>query len=167
MALGRQRFCPIPPDDFPPRRPDWFLKAPRWKLYKAMEFDQFIHQVRERARLRSSQAATNATFAALSSLTERLCPNQLARLVAAVPGVFGRVLTAPVSRPPKAGFDSFCQELADREQTDVPVAVFHARCVIDALRAVLGPAEIDALASALTRDFAPLFRALTPQARAA
>ena len=123
-----------------------------------MEYDLFIQQVRTRARVRSTPAAVAATRATLTTLAERVGATQMEPLHLAFPAVFQQVLTEATQTEPKPfTFDSFCQRLADREQTDVPAAVFHARCVIDTLR-VIAPQEVEVLAQSLPRDFAPLFR---------
>jgi uncharacterized protein (DUF2267 family) len=123
-----------------------------------MEYDLFIQQVRTRARLRSTPAAVAAARATLSTLAERLGSAPLNPLRLCLPDVFDRLQVDQAQPEPKLfSFDSFCQRLADHEQTDVPASVFHARCVIETLRAK-APHEVDALAEALPRDFVPLFR---------
>jgi uncharacterized protein (DUF2267 family) len=133
-----------------------------------MEYNQFVHQVQTRARLRSATDAITATRATLQTLAERVGASQLAPFSQVLPAVFGAALAdVPVGPAKPFSFDNFCQRLADREQADVPVAVFHARCVVETLRGAGLDERVAALAAGLTPDYAPLFRTLTDRRAAA
>jgi uncharacterized protein (DUF2267 family) len=133
-----------------------------------MEYNQFVHQVQTRARLRTANDAITATRATLQTLAERVGASQLAPFSQVLPAVFGAALAdVPVGPAKPFSFDSFCQRLADREQADVPVAVFHARCVVETLRGAGLDERVAALAAGLTPDYAPLFRTLTDRRAAA
>lgn len=124
-----------------------------------MSEDPILQNVRRRAGLPSTDAAWAAVQATFHTLGERLADAGAALLWQSLPATMAEGLQreAPPPRQPFS-FDEFCQRLADREGTDVPVAVFHARTVLQVVRESLqDPHEFDRLATLLSNDFAPLF----------
>ena len=133
-----------------------------------------VQNIRRRAGLTSEDEAQSALQATLQTLAQRLSPESVDHLRSMLPASLAELLEREGGEADVAGrshsssFDDFCQRLADREGTDVPVAVFHARSVLLELRELPGAAgEFDRIAAELPNDFAPLFWPLAGAATAA
>ena len=121
--------------------------------------DPHLQNVRRRAGLPTAAAAVEAIRSTLHTLAERLPADDALRLWQVLPPGFAEIVSPePPSSTGAFSFDEFCQRLADREQADVPVAVFHARTVLQVLReATPELPDWQAIPTHLTNDFAPLF----------
>src|SRR5205809_505277 len=103
-----------------------------------MEHDQFIGQVQQRARLASRGEAEKAMRATLETLAERLTPEIAAKLAAQLPSEIGRHLTG---QPPfeRLTLDEFFKHVSQRENIEIPDAVFHARAVVEVMEEAVAP----------------------------
>ena len=137
--------------------------------YHMMIDDPIVLAIRRRAGLASLMEAEKALGATLETLLERLPLSLREQLLFALPPTVAERFSLPqVESNQPFSFDEFCQRLADREGTDVPVAVFHARCVLHVLSESLATADVlERVATHLTNDFAPLFWQATGTASAA
>jgi uncharacterized protein (DUF2267 family) len=96
-----------------------------------MQFEEFVGQVQQRARLGSQGETMRAICATLETLGERLFDGQAGHLAAQLPpGVNAYLRLA--KRPEKFGLEEFFQRVSEREGVgvDTPQAVHHARAVI-------------------------------------
>jgi uncharacterized protein (DUF2267 family) len=125
---------------------------------KAMRYDEFIGQVRQRARLASREEAERATRATLETLAYRLQGNEVKQLAAQLPGELELYM-----QPAFGGagdtydVDEFFRRVAMREGVNVADASFHARVVTGLLSEIVTMGEIEDVRAQLPPDFAKLF----------
>ncbi len=123
-----------------------------------MKYEEFIGQVRHRARLASPNDAEKATKATLETLAGRLAGNEAQQLAAQLPPQLAEYL-----QPFYAGIgdryslDEFFRRISEREGVDVSEATFHARVVCGLLSEVVSVGEIEDVRAQLPPDFAKLF----------
>jgi uncharacterized protein (DUF2267 family) len=123
-----------------------------------MNYDHFVNQVQHRAHLSSNGEAVAAIRATLETLGERLAGGESKDLAAQLPREIGYYLlqrTGGVSQ--RFGFDEFCWRVAQREDMDLPKAVFHTRAVMDVVRDAVSSGEIQDVMQQLPPEFRPLF----------
>ena len=123
-----------------------------------MKYEEFIGQVRRRARLNSHDEAVNATQATLETLAGRLQGNEAAQLAAQLPEPLSMYM-----QPPYAGIgddydlDEFFRRVSAREGVSEVEANFHARVVIGLLSEAVTMGEIADVKAQLPPDIAKLF----------
>jgi uncharacterized protein (DUF2267 family) len=123
-----------------------------------LRYDEFIGQVRHRARLGSHAEAERAIRATLETLAERLVGGEAHDLAAQLPPELALYL-----QPPDAGIgakltlDEFFALVSEREGVDLPDAAFHARVVIGLLTEAVSIGEIKDVRVQLPAAFAQLF----------
>jgi uncharacterized protein (DUF2267 family) len=121
-----------------------------------MEHDAFIGHVQQRAHLPSRGDAERATRATLETVARRLEGGLAENIAAQLPPEIGRHLT--VMEPyAKLSLDEFFVEVSIREGVDLPLAVHHARAVIETLDEALTGGGIAKMREQLPPEFAPLF----------
>lgn len=123
-----------------------------------MQYQDFIGQVQSRARLPSEQDAVRATRATLETLGERLVGGQADNAAAQLPPEIGRFLTDS-DHGQEFSSDEFLHRVSDREDLELPNAVFHARAVLDVLGEAISEGELEKIRAQLPDDFARLFEA--------
>lgn len=123
-----------------------------------MQFDDFLGQVQHRAHLPDTEAALRASRATLTTLSERLAGGEPADLAAQLPREFLDYVVAGGSGLGER-FDSneFFRRVSEREGTDLPVAVHHARVVLEVLGQAVSPGEIRKVRGQLPQDYQRLF----------
>ena len=125
-----------------------------------MKYDEFLGQVRHRARLGSRGEAECATRATLETLAERLVGGEAGDLAAQLPPELAHFL-----QPPDAGIgtkltlDKFFETVSMREGVELEEATFHARVVIGVLTEAVSQGEIQDVRVQLPAAFAQLFNA--------
>ena len=123
-----------------------------------MKYDEFLGQVRHRARLGSRGEAERATRATLETLAERLVDGEARDLAAQLPPELAHFL-----QPPDAGIgtkltlDEFFETVSMREGVELKKATFHARVVIGVLTEAISQGEIQDVRVQLPAAFAQLF----------
>ena len=123
-----------------------------------MKYEEFIAQVRHRARLASSDEAEIATRATFETLAGRLQGNEAAQLAAQLPQDIAMYL-----QPAYAGIgdsydlNEFFRRISEREGVELADATFHARVVCGLLSEAVSIGEIDDVRAQLPPDFAKLF----------
>ena len=123
-----------------------------------MKYDEFLGQVRHRARLGSRGEAERATRATLETLAERLVGGEARDLAAQLPPELAHFL-----QPPDAGIgtkltlDEFFETVSMREGVELKKATFHARVVIGVLTEAISQGEIQDVRVQLPAAFAQLF----------
>jgi uncharacterized protein (DUF2267 family) len=125
-----------------------------------MKHDEFVGQVKHRARLSSRGEAERATRATLETLAERLAGGEAKNLAAQLPQEIGEHLRREWSGVGER-FDlaEFFRRVSLREGVDLPAAVFHARAVIEVLSEAVSRGEIDDVRAQLPAEFDRLFEA--------
>lgn len=123
-----------------------------------MQYDEFVGEVQNRARLPSRGDAVSAIQATLETLAERIAPGEASDLAAQLPPQLGTFLR-DVDKTERFAVDEFFLRVAAKETADLPDAVHHARAVIDVLQEAVTPGEIDDLRAQLPDDYNPLFEA--------
>lgn len=122
-----------------------------------MQYDEFVGTVQHRARLASSGEAVQAIHATLATLGERLFGGEVDDVAAQLPGEIGFYLTQALEQeafPVK----EFFRRVAEREQADLPDAVYHARAVISVLLDAVSPGEIADMRAQLPSEYDQLFQ---------
>jgi uncharacterized protein (DUF2267 family) len=123
-----------------------------------MQYDAFVGEVQNRARLSSRGDAVRAIQATLETLAERISAGEASDLAAELPPELGTFLT-DVEATERCPVDDFFLRVAAKETADLPDAVHHARAVIEVLLESVTPGEMDDIRSQLPDDFGPLFEA--------
>ena len=123
-----------------------------------MKYDEFIGQVRHRARLGSHAEAERATRATLETLAERLAGGEAHDLAAQLPPELARSLEQPdAGIGAKLTLDEFFELVSEREGVDLPDATLHARVVLGVLTEAVSIGEIQDVRVQLPAAFAQLF----------
>ena len=123
-----------------------------------MKYDEFIAQVRHRARLSSHAEAERATRATLETLAERLAGGEAHDLASQLPRELANALQLPdAGIGAKLTLDEFFELVSEREGVDLPDAAFHARVVIGVLTEAVSQGEIKDVLVQLPAAFAQLF----------
>jgi uncharacterized protein (DUF2267 family) len=123
-----------------------------------MQYDEFVGEVQNRARLPSRGDTVRAIQATLETLAERISPGEASDLAAELPPELGTFLegTEATERFP---VDDFFLRVAAKEAADLPDAVHHARAVMEVLLESVTTGEMEDVRNQLPDDFAPLFEA--------
>ncbi len=123
-----------------------------------MKYEEFIAQVRKRARLATSQEAEKATKATLETIAGRLHGNEATQLAAQLPQDLALYL-----QPGYAGIgdsydlDEFFRRISEREEVALEEATFHARVVCGLLSEAVSVGEMNDVRAQLPSDFAKIF----------
>ena len=123
-----------------------------------MKYDEFIAQVRHRARLARTEEAERATRATLQTLAERLEIDEVKDLVSQLPQELALYMQSPTMGIAESfSLDEFFHRVSEREGIDLADATFHARIVTALLSEVVTIGEIEDVRAQLPTDFAKLF----------
>ncbi|WP_129113084.1 DUF2267 domain-containing protein [Halegenticoccus tardaugens] len=126
-----------------------------------MDFDQFLGQVQNRARLASSGEALRTARAVLTTLGERLPEGEATDLAGPLPMEIDRFLTEePESHAQRFGFDEFVARVVERErmsEDDRADAAYHAQLVVDVVSDVAPPGEMEDVRASLPEEYDRLF----------
>ena len=123
-----------------------------------MKYEEFIGQVRERARLASREEAEKATRATLETLVGRLQGNEAQQLAAQLPPELAHYMQlASAGIGDSYGLDEFFRRISMREGVEIQDASFHARVVTGLLSEIVTMGEIADVRAQLPPDFARLF----------
>lgn len=123
-----------------------------------MKYEEFIGQVRHRARLAGREDAIKAAQATLETLSERLEVREAEHLSAQLPTEL-----ATYMQPGHNGMDEsyqldeFFRRVSEREGVPIADANFHARVVIGLLCESVTMGQIQDVRAQLPADFAHLF----------
>ncbi len=123
-----------------------------------MQYDQFVGQVHNRGRFASDGDAMRAIHATLETLGERLFGGEADNLAAQLPPELGHYLREPAVSE-SFSLDEFFNRVALREGVDLPIAVYHARVVIEVLKEAVSPALMDKVLDQLPEEYDSVFKA--------
>lgn len=121
-----------------------------------MDYDTFIGEVQHRLELGSRGEAVRATRAVLTTLGERIGPDEAEDLAGPLPLEIDRYLTEAESGqqfPPR----TFIERVADRAGIAESDAAFYARAVIALVGDVVPASEMRDIRTQLPEDFEDLF----------
>jgi len=121
-----------------------------------MKFDDFTGKVQNKAKLATKDEALSAIRATLETLAERTAGDEAKNLAAQLPEEIGRFLKGS-QIVERFSLADFFDRVTEKEGVDKPVAVFHARAVIDVLQEAVSAGEITNLRSQLPDEWDPLF----------
>ena len=122
-----------------------------------MQYNEFLGNVQDRARLATQDEAVAATRATLTVLAKRLAGGEADNLAAQLPEEIGRYLREVEGPAERFGLNEFFERVSSHEGTALPVAVHHARAVVSVLRDAVSAGEIDDVLAQLPEDYEPLF----------
>lgn len=123
-----------------------------------MQYDRFVGEVQNRARLPSRGDTVRAIQATLETLAERIAAGEAEDLAAQLPPELGTFLR-DVDGSQRFTVDEFLERVAEKENVDVPDAAHHARAVITVLQDAVTAGEMDDVRTQLPNTYAPLFEA--------
>jgi len=122
-----------------------------------MTHDEFVGQVQVCARLGSRGDAEHIIRATLETLGERLEAGFADNIAAQLPQEIGRYLRTDSSFE-RLSLDGLFHRVLMHEGggSELPDAVFHARCVMEVLQAAISQGLVEKLHQALPAQFEPL-----------
>lgn len=121
-----------------------------------MQYKEFVGQVQHRARLATEGEAVRAIRATLSTLAERLFGNEAENLAAQLPREIGHYVRE-MDKSESFDVDEFFRRVAEREELDLPVSMYHAQAVISVLEDTVSKGEMDDVRAQLPDDYERLF----------
>lgn len=121
-----------------------------------MQYDEFVGLVQNRARLASQGEAVAAIHAVLETLGERLQGGATGNLAAQLPREVGYYLEQGGKQDETFELDRFFEKVAERESTDLPDAVHHARAVLSVVVEAVTPATMINIMDQLPQDYQDL-----------
>lgn len=123
-----------------------------------MQYDEFIKQVQQRARLSGRGEAIAATRATLQTLAERLPATVVEDLSAQLPpGISSFLNEEQLESGQRFDVDEFFERAADRADADEEEIVPQARAVVDALADTVPPRLLERLLDQLPTQYERLF----------
>lgn len=126
-----------------------------------MQFREFVGQVQTRTRLGSMGEAISAIRATLQTLGERLAGGAADNLASQLPREIGEYLKQGSLGDLHAGeqlsLAEFYGRVAMKEQANPAEAAHHAQAVIEVMKEVVSPGEIENVRAQLPEGYAPLF----------
>lgn len=123
-----------------------------------MQYDEFVGEVQNRARLPSRGDTVRAIQATLETLAERIAPGEADDLAAQLPPELGAFLR-DVETTERFSVDDFFLRVAAKETADLPDATHHARAVMAVLQEAVTTGELDDIRAQLPDNYNPLFEA--------
>ncbi|MFW6135198.1 MAG: DUF2267 domain-containing protein [Chloroflexota bacterium] len=123
-----------------------------------MQYDEFIREVQNRARLPSRGEAVRAIQATLETLAERITRGEADDLAAQLPPQLAAYLR-DIETTDRFSVDDFFLRVAAKEAADIPDAAHHARAVIAVLQGAVTTGEIEDVRAQLPETYTALFEA--------
>ncbi|MBS3783203.1 MAG: DUF2267 domain-containing protein [Anaerolineae bacterium] len=123
-----------------------------------MQYDEFVGEVQNRARLPSRGDTVRAIQATLGTLAERIAQGEADDLAAQLPPELS-VFLEDADTTERFSVDDFFLRMAAKESADVPDAAHHARAVMAVLREAVTAGELDDIRGQLPDNYDPLFEA--------
>jgi uncharacterized protein (DUF2267 family) len=124
-----------------------------------MTHDQFIGQVQNRAHLSSRADAERATRVTLETLAERLAGGEAGHLAAQLPREIGEYLIHDGDKFERLDLNAFYKRVSEREGSELPEAVHHAKAVIGVVREAVSEGEFADVLTQLPEEFKHLMEA--------
>ncbi|MFB6075118.1 MAG: DUF2267 domain-containing protein [Haloarculaceae archaeon] len=123
-----------------------------------MNFDEFVGEVQHRLELGATGPAVRATRATLTTLGERLPPDEADNLASPLPMEIDRYLREAEGGQ-RFDYDEFLERVSDREgeAVDRSDANYHAQQVVGLLSEVVPGRAVAKLRGMLPEDYDPLF----------
>ena len=123
-----------------------------------MQYDEFVGEVQNRARLASPGETVRAIQATLETLAERIANMEIGDLAAQLSPELATFLQ-DVEKTERFSVDDFFQRVAAKESVDVPDAAHHARAVVAVLQEAITTGEMADIRAQLPDSYGPLFEA--------
>lgn len=121
-----------------------------------MKQDEFVARVRELAELETNEEAERAVRATLETLRERLAGNEPNNLADQLPPEIAEPLRGEGGRD-NFSLAEFYRRVSEKEGTEEPEAIRHARAVAAVLQAAVTTGEMDDVRDQLKPEYAELF----------
>jgi uncharacterized protein (DUF2267 family) len=123
-----------------------------------MQYDEFIRQVQQRARLSGRGEAIAATRATLETLAERLPATVVEDLAAQLPpGISTFLVDEDLENGQRFDMDEFFERVADRADADEDEVVVHARAVVEAMADTISQRTLERVLDQLPTQYERLF----------
>ncbi|MCU7496037.1 MAG: DUF2267 domain-containing protein [Ignavibacteria bacterium] len=121
-----------------------------------MELDEFIRDVKRKAVLDNRDEVIKAIKATLETLKERLSGDEPGHIAAQLPRQIGEMLQGE-GKGESFTVEEFFSRVSRREGTEIPVAMLHARSVLEAIREAITAGEMSDVRAQLPAEFYDLF----------
>ena len=121
-----------------------------------MQYDEFVSEVQQRARLDTRREALIAIESTLKTLGERLTDKEAAHLAAQLPPDVGRFLTV-VDTNKSFDLKTFYENISRRESIGQPMSREHARAVLSVVEEAVSPGELQDVLAQLPDEYLTLF----------
>lgn len=121
-----------------------------------MQYQDFVAQVRKRAKMDTQDEAVRAIKATFETLAERLFGNEAEHIASQLPQELGDILRQ-VHKEEKFSVDEFYDRITEREGVKKPDSVYHTRVVIEVLKEAISPGEYKHILDQLPEEFEPVF----------
>lgn len=125
-----------------------------------MDYDTFIGEVQQRAKLASRDEALRITRAGLTTLGERLNQGEATDLAGPLPMEIDRFLEEANSGQ-RMNYDEFIERIADRASAEHTDANFYAKVVLDVVGETVPEGEFDDVQDQLPEEYDDLFELTT------
>lgn len=125
-----------------------------------MTHEEFVGQVQNLGHLSSTAEAERAIRATLETLAERLAGGEASDLAAQLPAEIGEHLRRRGEESfERLDLDEFYDRVSEREGSEKPDAVHHAKAVVQVLRDAVTPGEMEDVEQQLPEVFRHLLKA--------
>lgn len=121
-----------------------------------MNYQEFVDEVRERARLDNERDTLVAIEATLKTLGERLTDVEATQLAAQLPPEIGRFLTV-VDTNKSFDLREFYEHISRRESIGEPQSREHAQAVLSVVEETVSPGELRDVLAQLPDEYLNLF----------
>lgn len=125
-----------------------------------MTHEEFVGQVQNLGHMSSSAEAERAIRATLETLAERLAGGEANDLAAQLPAEIGEHLRRKgEGNFERLDLDEFYDRVSEREGSEKPDAIHHAKAVVQVLRDAVTPGEFEDVEQQLPEVFQHLLKA--------
>ena len=121
-----------------------------------MNYNDFIGNVQNKAKMPSQEEAIKATRATLETLSERLAGGEPHDIAAQLPDEIA-VFMKGTGDGEQFDSNEFLNRVSKREGMDLPVATYHVRVVFDVLKEAVTQGGINHLKDQLPNDYHRFF----------
>jgi len=120
-----------------------------------MKYGDFIGHVQHKCRVGTQGEAVKAVRSTLETLGERMFSNEKEHLMSQLPEEIGYYLSQ-TEKNEKYDLNEFYEKVSEKEGTDMPIAVHHARSVMSVVKEAVTPGQWRNLLYELPEEYAPL-----------
>jgi uncharacterized protein (DUF2267 family) len=121
-----------------------------------MEIDEFVREVKRKAVLGNRDEVIKAIKVTLETLKERLAGDEPRHIAAQLPRQIGEMLQED-GKGENFTVEEFFGRVSRREGTEIPIAMLHARAVLEVIKEAITAGEMQDVRAQLPVEFYELF----------